>query len=537
MQASDFLDNGDPFFNLDDDDNEYHDGEVEPLPPEAQLHVDNSFKTAGGPLARTTLFMSHLSTLTNADIALKMASIIEHMASLQMDVTTFLHFLSWNLKVPVDMKHEEGTIRYARTALMHSEQLPGILKNWHKPPRPHSWGVRTTAARNAMDDWALENVTARERGWERRSREHDNNKHPIMDAVWTRRVASGSFNLYKSSLPAKDLLYKIRYFHTYSPFSFYTKKLIGEEEWVAIGVECRPLPDRLGAVLWDGAESDLPTGLHHKRRHPNLYSPDTEWRGYTLDGFVKLNLYPDEAIAWPYDYPSDLDNYAAVGEHGGQLKFLPDFIKEAGNDLREAQEIVSRLQERGGLLIHVVNTGFRADQLATYSGIAPCLEGVSRARLCLLDLIGAIARGLDHVDAYTKGLLKKTRAAKLCQWLVNEVPKMGFVLDMRNPKLEEVPILDLLRNNCPLYFPWSARWRPTQDDEMLRALSHLTRQNFVDVVEESLTSQSPLLKLVWDDFSAPYSIEQRLGSIGEDLSEEQEAARCVMEIEDQAYKL
>ncbi|KAI0685910.1 hypothetical protein BC835DRAFT_1420806 [Cytidiella melzeri] len=161
MQASDFLDNGDPFFNLDDDDNEYHDGEVEPLPPEAQMHVDNSFKTAGGPLARTTLFMSHLSTLTNADIALKMASIIEHMASLQMDVTTFLHFLSWNLKVPVDMKHEEGTIRYARTALMHSEQLPGILKNWHKPPRPHSWGVRTTAARNAMDDWALENVTAR----------------------------------------------------------------------------------------------------------------------------------------------------------------------------------------------------------------------------------------------------------------------------------------------------------------------------------------------------------------------------------------
>ncbi|KAI0686290.1 hypothetical protein BC835DRAFT_1226530, partial [Cytidiella melzeri] len=44
---------------------------------------------------------------------------------------------------------------------MHSEQLPGILKNWHKPPQPHSWGVCTTAARNAMDDWALENVTAR----------------------------------------------------------------------------------------------------------------------------------------------------------------------------------------------------------------------------------------------------------------------------------------------------------------------------------------------------------------------------------------
>ena len=44
---------------------------------------------------------------------------------------------------------------------MHSPQLPGILQKWHRPPRHHKSGIKTRAAKEALDLWALSNVTAR----------------------------------------------------------------------------------------------------------------------------------------------------------------------------------------------------------------------------------------------------------------------------------------------------------------------------------------------------------------------------------------
>ncbi|KAI0690354.1 hypothetical protein BC835DRAFT_1528859 [Cytidiella melzeri] len=146
---------------LDDDDDERHEDEDDPLSAEEQLRVDIWSTSKTGPLGRTTLFMNHLKTMPDLVIAQKLVNIIKFMADVQMDTTTFLHYLSWNLEIPAAETSIEGTIRYARTALMHSEQLPGILNRWYKPPRPHQRGVRTRAARAAMDAWALNNVTAR----------------------------------------------------------------------------------------------------------------------------------------------------------------------------------------------------------------------------------------------------------------------------------------------------------------------------------------------------------------------------------------
>jgi hypothetical protein len=41
---------------------------------------------------------------------------------------------------------------------MLSEELPQILRNWLRPPRQHSAGVRTKAARQALNEWALSTV-------------------------------------------------------------------------------------------------------------------------------------------------------------------------------------------------------------------------------------------------------------------------------------------------------------------------------------------------------------------------------------------
>ncbi|KAI0702348.1 hypothetical protein BC835DRAFT_1411184 [Cytidiella melzeri] len=139
---------------LNDDNNERHPQELDPTSDEEVARIKASLNNPRGPLARTRAFSKHLSTLDNVDI-------IDYMASLQMDTATFLHYLSWNLDIPGHMTREQSVIRYARTALMHCEQLPGILKHWHKPPCLHKQGISTRGARDTMDRWALDNVTAR----------------------------------------------------------------------------------------------------------------------------------------------------------------------------------------------------------------------------------------------------------------------------------------------------------------------------------------------------------------------------------------
>ena len=76
------------------------------------------------------------------------------MEDAQLNLTVFLWALSWNnehLKSNMKAVHE-------RTTLMHSEELVGILANWHQPPHIHGTGVRTRAAKEAMNLWAVTTV-------------------------------------------------------------------------------------------------------------------------------------------------------------------------------------------------------------------------------------------------------------------------------------------------------------------------------------------------------------------------------------------
>ena len=41
---------------------------------------------------------------------------------------------------------------------MVSDELPGILAHWHRPPRSHGQGIRTKAAKKSLNDWALDTI-------------------------------------------------------------------------------------------------------------------------------------------------------------------------------------------------------------------------------------------------------------------------------------------------------------------------------------------------------------------------------------------
>jgi hypothetical protein len=69
-----------------------------------------------------------------------------------LNLAIFLWAISWNNVHLV----KDATARCARTALMNSEELPEILKNWYRPPRKHGTGTRTQAAHETITSFALE---------------------------------------------------------------------------------------------------------------------------------------------------------------------------------------------------------------------------------------------------------------------------------------------------------------------------------------------------------------------------------------------
>ena len=88
------------------------------------------------------------------DISDRVLQVLDLMEILHLNLPLFLWAISWNVpKLTADNR-----VRFARTALMVSDELPGILAHWHRPPRSHGHGIRTKAAKKALKDWALDAV-------------------------------------------------------------------------------------------------------------------------------------------------------------------------------------------------------------------------------------------------------------------------------------------------------------------------------------------------------------------------------------------
>jgi len=97
---------------LDSDEDMAPPSEEEPLPPIQ--------------LAHTRQLQDGLST----NAATNVASVLHYMNSLGLNLPLFLDLLSWGDQDCI----AHPKIRYERSALMASEELPSILSRWHKPP-------------------------------------------------------------------------------------------------------------------------------------------------------------------------------------------------------------------------------------------------------------------------------------------------------------------------------------------------------------------------------------------------------------------
>ncbi|KAI0797418.1 hypothetical protein BC629DRAFT_1615402 [Irpex lacteus] len=295
-------------------------------------------------------------------------------------------------------------------------------------------------------------------------------------------------------IPTKDLIFEVRFFKSHYLLRQFTRGKLGEEIWVSIGGDYIRLPDNLGATLFDDNGPPHLSDPSEELRHPQLYDPSTEWVGYVPDAIAWYLDHPDDDIFWAFQYYTDVDHLLEGDED--KEKISDALIDEISGDLKEARELVCRLEERGGLPLTMVDSGYRPWWLRDCEGMTACRYGLYKARECLLNLLGAISWGLSHVDESSKGLLTRTRAAELRRWLVNDAPRLGFVVDPRSPSLDVLPLLELRKNGCPLYFPWSYQWRPEQSDAELDALAGVDKNNFSLAVERSCSCKSPLLDIV-----------------------------------------
>ncbi|KAF8239907.1 hypothetical protein L208DRAFT_1075251, partial [Tricholoma matsutake] len=95
--------------------------------------------------------------LANEDLASKVKEVLSFMKQKKINLPIFLDTLSWGDAGCCS----DPEIQYARTSLMVSEELPGILMCWYKPPRSlnHKKGKWLAGARNTLLEFAVECVS------------------------------------------------------------------------------------------------------------------------------------------------------------------------------------------------------------------------------------------------------------------------------------------------------------------------------------------------------------------------------------------
>ncbi|KAI0092039.1 hypothetical protein BDY19DRAFT_990787 [Irpex rosettiformis] len=145
-----------PQHDLDDDDDEMHPAEL--ADPDADDEFDEwerELTHRGGKDGRTDSCKSFLEKLSLAEVATRVEQAFVKLLELKLDVTNLLYYIT-RLQ---GTKEDTAKIKYARTALLQSDEFPLLVRKWRQGrARVHNKGYSTRGARDALDEWSLENV-------------------------------------------------------------------------------------------------------------------------------------------------------------------------------------------------------------------------------------------------------------------------------------------------------------------------------------------------------------------------------------------
>ena len=88
------------------------------------------------------------------DISARVIRVLRFMEELRINLPILLWAISWNVEDLIS----DPSVKFARTTLMVSKELPTILSHWFKPPRSHNQGIRTKAAQEILTGWVHERL-------------------------------------------------------------------------------------------------------------------------------------------------------------------------------------------------------------------------------------------------------------------------------------------------------------------------------------------------------------------------------------------
>ncbi|KAJ6625547.1 hypothetical protein B0H10DRAFT_2430336 [Mycena sp. CBHHK59/15] len=140
-----FLFVDEPHIEPDDSQNHLGNEEDSPLIPDDDADLQEPIHRSNSRYLR--------DKIAPRDLRKKVLNVLAAMRTEGINLPIFLDALCWGDEACIS----DGTIRYARTALMTSEELPGILDRCYRPPRPS--GEPPQAARQPLLDFAVKTVS------------------------------------------------------------------------------------------------------------------------------------------------------------------------------------------------------------------------------------------------------------------------------------------------------------------------------------------------------------------------------------------
>lgn len=136
-----------------DDDSEYDSDEDIAPPAEDPNSADTDDEDPIRPAIQVERTAQIRMLLDEKDLVVKVIQILRFMDSIGMNIPIFLDALSWG----DNSCTQNAKVRYERSALLNSRELPSIIRRWLKPPRaPGSKKKRARGAAPAIKEVMLE---------------------------------------------------------------------------------------------------------------------------------------------------------------------------------------------------------------------------------------------------------------------------------------------------------------------------------------------------------------------------------------------
>jgi hypothetical protein len=106
---------------------------------------------------RTAKLRSELERLDRVESAI--AGVLKSFRDNNIDLPLFLDYISYSDHPAVKTSSLSNSVLAARTALLYSNELPGILRRWHSRPTQHGKGMSSdTPGRRTMQAFAIDRV-------------------------------------------------------------------------------------------------------------------------------------------------------------------------------------------------------------------------------------------------------------------------------------------------------------------------------------------------------------------------------------------